>query len=153
MLYKHTQKSLMMIIVMLAVFALFAWGQIMSSLEPVSVDSGTNLLVTSTMLVVLVILSSFITLQVTIDKQDIHLKFGYGLFKRTFSLKDIVSAKTVKNHRYYGRGIRLWLWPKMWIFNVGGFDAVEIKIKNGNRYRIGTDDAKKLEEAILVAIK
>ena len=118
MLYKHTQKSLMMIIVMLAVFALFAWAQIMSSLEPVSVDSGTNLVVTSTMLLVLVILSSFITLQVTVDKQNIHLKFGYGLFKRTFTLKDIISAKTEKNRRYYGRGIRLWLWPKMWIFNV-----------------------------------
>ena len=74
----------MMIIVMLAVFALFAWGQIMGSLEPASVDSGTNLLVTSTMVIVLIILSSFITLQVTIDKQHIHLKFGYGLFKRTF---------------------------------------------------------------------
>lgn len=153
MLYKHTQKSLMMIIVMLAVLTLFAWAHIMSSLEPASVDSGTNLGVTSTMLIILIILSSFITLQVTIDKQDIHLKFGYGLFKRTFALKDIVSAKTVKNHRYYGRGIRVWFWPKMWIFNVWGFDAVEIKMKNGKIYRIGTDDAKKLEEAILAEIK
>ena len=136
MLYKHTQKSLMMIIVMLAVFALFAWGQIMSSLEPASVDSGTNLGVTSVMFIILLILSSFITLQVTIDKQAIHLKFGYGLFRKTFLLKNISSVKTVKNHRYYGRGIRLWLWPKMWIFNVSGFDAVEIKLKNGKTYRI-----------------
>lgn len=150
--YKHTQKSLMMIIVMLAVFALFAWGQIMSSLEPVSVDSGTNLGVTSTMVIVLVILSSFITLQVTIDKQHIHLKFGYGLFKKAFALKDINSAKTVKNHRYYGRGIRLWLWPKMWVFNVSGLDAVEIRMNNGKIYRIGTDEPKKLEEAILKGI-
>jgi hypothetical protein len=41
----------------------------------------------------------------------------------------------------------------MWIFNVWGFDAVEIKMKNGKIYRIGTDDAKKLEEIILNTIK
>ncbi len=46
---------------------------------------------------------------------------------------------------YYGWGIRGWLWPKMWIYNVSGFDAVEIKLKNGKMYRIGTDEPKKLE--------
>ncbi len=153
MLYKHTQKSLMMIIVTLAIFALFAWAHIMSSLEAASVDSGTNLLVTSTMVIVLTILSSFITLQVTIDKQAIHLKFWYGIFRKTFLLKNIASAKVVRNHRYYGRGIKVWMWPKMWIYSVWGLDAVEIKTHNGKIYRIGTDEPKKLEQAILSAIK
>jgi len=68
-------------------------------------------------------------------------------------LHDILSVKTVKNHRYYGRGIRGWLWPKMCIYNVSGFDAVEIKLKNGKIYRIGTDEPKKLEQMILQSIK
>ncbi|MDY0387304.1 MAG: hypothetical protein RBT65_09290 [Methanolobus sp.] len=37
----------------------------------------------------------------------------------------------------------------MWIFNDSGFDAVEIKTKNGKIYRIGTDEPKQLERAIL----
>ncbi|MEK7656054.1 MAG: hypothetical protein AAB386_05245 [Patescibacteria group bacterium] len=36
----------------------------------------------------------------------------------------------------------------MWIYNVSGFDAVEIILKNGKIYRIGTDVPKELEVAI-----
>jgi len=57
-----------------------------------------------------------------------------------------MSAKTTKNHWYYEWGIRGWLWPKMRIYNVSGFDAVEIKVKNGKTYRIGTDEPKKSEQ-------
>ena len=60
-----------------------------------------------------------------------------------------MSAKTVKNHWYCGWGIRWCLRFKMWIYNVSGFDAVEIKLKNGKTYRIGTDEPKKLEQTIL----
>jgi len=105
------------------------------------------------MVIVLFILTSFATLQVRIDKTYLRIKFGYGIFKNKFSLHDIISAKTVKNHRRYGWGIRGWFWPKLRIYNVSGFDAVEIKLKNGKRYRIGTDEPKKLEQAILHAIK
>jgi len=41
----------------------------------------------------------------------------------------------------------------MRIFNISGFDAVEIKMKNGKIYRIGTDEPKKLEQAILHAMR
>jgi hypothetical protein len=88
-----------------------------------------------------------------IDENYLKIKFGYGIFRKSFKLNEIYSAKTVKNHWYYGWGIRLWLWPKMWIFNVSGFDAVEIKMKNGKIYRIGTDEPIQLESAILEAIE
>jgi hypothetical protein len=41
----------------------------------------------------------------------------------------------------------------MWIYSVSGFDAVEIKMKNGKRYRIGTDEPKNLEQAITASTK
>ena len=40
----------------------------------------------------------------------------------------------------------------MWIYNVSGFDAVEIILKNGKIYRIGTDVPSELEAAIKQAI-
>jgi hypothetical protein len=40
----------------------------------------------------------------------------------------------------------------MWIFNVSGFDAVEIIMRNGKIYRIGTDIPSGLEAAIKQAI-
>ena len=151
--YKHTQIGYLILVVTLAVPALFAWAYITAAAEPTSVDSGTNLLVTTTMALTLFILASFGSLQVIIDEEYLQIKFGYGIYKKKFLLNDIVSAKTVKNHWYYGWGIRGWLWPKMCIYNVSGFDAVEIKLKNGKTYRIGTDEATKLEQAILHSIK
>ena len=75
------------------------------------------------------------------------------LIELTSLEKEIVSAKIVKNHWYYGWGIRLVLWPRMWVYNVSGFDAVEIKLKNNKVYRIGTDEPKKLEQVLLQSIK
>ncbi len=151
--YKHTQIGYLMIVVTLSVLVLFARAHILASAEPPSVDSGTNLLVTATMTLILLVLASFVSLQVRIDEKYLRIKFGYGIFRKKFLLHDIVSAKTVKNRWYYGWGIRGWLWSKMWIYNVSGFDAVEIKLKNGKTYRIGTDEPKKLEQAILHSSK
>ena len=67
MSYKHTQISYLMIGVTLVVLALFVWVYMRSSAEAVSVDSGPNLAVTTIMALILVILASFVSLQVMID--------------------------------------------------------------------------------------
>lgn len=103
------------------------------------------------MVFIIIAVSSFASLRVMIDNKYLKIKFGYGIFKKGFELKEITSAKKVQNHWYYGYGIRYW--SNMWIYNVSGFDAVEIKMKNGKRYRIGTDEPEKLERALLQSIK
>ncbi len=152
MKYKHTQIGYLMIVVTIAVLVLFAWAHITSSAEPVSVNSGNNFAVTATMVLVLFILTSFTSLHVSIDETYLWIKFGYGVYQKKIPLTDILSVKTAKNRRRYGRGIRRCLWPRMWIYNVSGLDAVEIQLKNGKIYRIGTDEPKKLEQAILQSI-
>jgi magnesium-transporting ATPase (P-type) len=142
--YKHTQIGYLMIIVSFIVFVLFAWMQITARAEAPSVDSGTNFLFTAIMLIVLVILTSFATLTVSIKDNFLKVKFGYGIFRKKFLLSDIVSATQVRNPWYCGWGIRLCISPYMWIYNVSGFHAVEIKMKNGKVYRIGTDEPEKL---------
>src|SRR3989339_1742681 len=150
--YKHTQIGYLLLFATLAVLVLFTWVQMTARAEPLSVDSGTNFLVTAVMGLILFILASFATLMVSIDEKYLQIKLGYGIFKKKFLLSEMVSTKQVKNHWYYGWGIRLWLWPKMWIYNVSGFDAVEIIMKNGKIYRIGTDDPNALETAIKQSI-
>lgn len=151
--YKHTQISYLMITITLAVLAFFVWMYITASAEPVSYNSGPNFAITSIMTIIVAILSSFTFLQVIIDKEYIRIKFGWGIYRKKFALKEITSAKTVKNHRYYGWGIKVRFWPKMWIYSVSGFDAVELKMKNGKTYRIGTDEPKKLEQVIVHTMK
>jgi hypothetical protein len=153
MKYKHTQIGYLMLTVLLAVIVLFAWAHIMAINEPPSIDSGPNFAVTAVMVLILSILASFVSLQVIIDGTYLRIKFGYGIYRKKFLLSDMISVKAVRNHWYYGWGIRLWLWPKVWIYNVSGFDAVEIKLKNGKTYRIGTDEPEKLEQVLLHLIK
>lgn len=93
----------------------------------------------------------FYSLTVEINETKLIIKFGFGVINKKFILKDIESCHTVKNPWYYGWGIRLI--PHGWLYNIAGLSAVEIQIKNGKKYRIGTDEPKKLEQAITQAIK
>jgi len=142
--YKHTQIGYLMLFVLFAITLLY--GIILT-------QTGLEFLVVLIMAFVIFILSCFLTLQVMIDENYLRVKFTCGIFKKRFLLKDIVSAKKVKNHWYYGWGIRLWMWPYMWVYNVSGFNAIEITTKNNKIYRIGTDEPDKLEQAILQSIQ
>ena len=144
MIYKHTQIGYLTIFVLLAVALLF--GSILA-------QADFNPIILATMVFILFLLASFASLKVMIDENYLRIKFGYGIFRKRFVLSEIISARTVKNHWYYGWGIRVWFWPYMLIYNISGFDAVEIKMKNGKIYRIGTDEPKNLESAIIQAIK
>lgn len=146
--YKHTQIGYLMLVVTLAVLVLFAWVYITVRAEPPSYNSGTNFLITAIMVLILFALASFTTLTTSISKNCLQIRFGYGIFRKKFLLSEIESTKRVRNHWYYGWGIRLWLWPKMWLYSVSGLDAVEIIMKNGKMYRIGTDTPIELEAAI-----
>ena len=136
-----------MLVVTLAMLVLFAWAHIMALAEPASVNSGSNFAVTAIMAFIVFILASFSTLTVTIDENYLGIKFGYGIFRKRFPLGEITSVRSVKNHWYYGWGIRIWFWPYMRIYNTSGLGAVEITMKNGKVYRIGTDEPQKLELA------
>ena len=144
MIYKHTQIGYLIIFALLALILLFV---------KILTQTGFTPLILATMIFILFLLFSFISLTVMIDENYLRIRFGYGIYRKRFMLKEIISARTVKNHWYYGWGIRIWFWPYMMIYNISGFDAVEIKMKNNNTYRIGTDEPKDLESAITQAIK
>jgi hypothetical protein len=88
----------------------------------------------------------FHCLTVIVDYRYITAKFGMGIIRMRFPLHQIASVKTVRNRWIYGWGIR-WF-PGGWILNIGGLDAVELKMRNGRTYRIGTNEPEKLNEAI-----
>lgn len=146
--YKHTQVSWFMITITLVVLVFFGWLQVTSRLEPASADSGANFLVTAVMALVLFVLASFSSLTVSVDEQSVKIRFGWGIFRKTFLLAQVATVKQVQNPWYYSWGIHYWLWPKMWVFNIAGLGAVELTMKNGKVYRIGTNEPEKLESAI-----
>lgn len=88
----------------------------------------------------------FGSLTVVIADGVLHCWLGIGLFRRRFELRDITAAEIVRNHWYYGWGIRLT--PNGWMFNVNGLDAVEITLSSGKMFRIGTDRPQQLAQII-----
>jgi hypothetical protein len=135
--YKHTQIGYVTLIVVgvsilfliyLSLVTNFNWGSII------------------VLLILLICLVLFATLTVTVNDRLLALQFSLGLIHKSFSLKDIKGYQVVKNPWYYGWGIHLT--PRGWLFNVSGLSAIEIELKNGRLYRIGTDDAEGLAQAM-----
>jgi len=100
--------------------------------------------------VMLVVAGLFHSLAVRVDDEWVKILFGFGVIKKNFRLKDIKSAVVVKNRWYYGWGIRYTVHG--WLYNIQGLSAVELKMRNGKKYRIGTDDGGRLVEEIKLRI-
>ena len=97
-----------------------------------------------------IVYALFHSLTVRVSRSDIALSFGVGLIRKQFSIGDISSASIVQNRWHNGFGIR-----KIrggWLYNVSGFDAIEIQLKNERKYRIGTNQPKELLAAVESAI-
>lgn len=140
--YKHTQTGYLLLIALGIPLLILFFAMITAEVTKImSIVCFTLLLA----------LALSYSLTVEIDKIRLSVKFGFGIINKKFILKDIESCHAVKNPWYYGWGIHLT--PHGWLYNISGFDAVEIKMKNSKTYRIGTDEAKKLEHALLQAIK
>lgn len=140
--YKHTQIGYMLIVVISLTILLIGKLVIDMNFNP-----GTVLLLAF----MIFCLAVFATLTVEVDDQAVQLRFGLGVIRKRFALKDIQGSRAVKNPWYYSWGIHLI--PGGWIFNVSGTEAVELQMKNGRKYRIGTDDAGGLATALQAGIQ
>lgn len=108
-------------------------------------NSGTYMLITSAVLLFILLL--FYQLETQVTQDAIHIKFGIGLIRKTIPLEEVASTRTVKNSWWYGWGIRLT--PYGWLWNIAGYDAVELDFKNTEKsFRIGCKDAEALKAEI-----
>ncbi|MFC1871899.1 hypothetical protein ACFLYF_05860 [Chloroflexota bacterium] len=139
--YEHTQVGYLIIVAMAATMVMI--GIILA-------NSGINWIAIGVLIIIAVALVMFGSLTVVIWEEELEVRFGPGPIRKRFKLSEIESCKVVKNHWYNGWGIRLI--PHGILYNVSGFYAVEIKLRTGKQYRIGTDVPQELEAAIRSAI-
>jgi hypothetical protein len=139
--YQHTQIGYLLLA------ALGAGMLLVLSLLAASSFNWAGLVVLVILAVCLVV---FASLTVEIDERALVVRFGPGLVRKAFALNDIETYELVKNPWYYGWGIH-WT-PSGWLFNVSGSSAVELRMRNGKRYRIGTDDPQGLRKALQEAL-
>jgi len=132
----------------LVVVALGPFAVVMSI---VLASAGLGVAAGAVLAVAATLLALFYRLQVEVTAEHLRFRFGVGVIGRSFAIVDIVAAVPVRNKWYYGWGIRLT--PKGWLYNVSGFDAVEIHLRSGKRYRIGTDEPEALSAAVNGALE
>ena len=84
----------------------------------------------------------FFNLTITVDDREVRAVFGVGLVRKTARLEDIAAAEVVRNRWWYGWGVKYTV--KGWLYSVSGVDAVEVRLKNGKRFRLGTDEPEVL---------
>ncbi len=109
-------------------------------------NAGINWIAIAVLIIIAVALVLFSTLTVVIWEDELEVRFGPGPIRKRFKLRDIESCRVVKNHWYYGWGIRLT--PHGVLYNVSGFYAVELRLRTGKKFRIGTDVPQELDAAI-----
>ena len=66
--------------------------------------------------------------------------------RKRIALRDVQGWREVRNPWYSGWGIHLAPGGVLW--NVSGFDAVQLALADGKRFRIGTDEPAALVAAI-----
>jgi len=89
-------------------------------------------------------------LTVRVTDAEVALWFGAGVIRRRWPVADIAAAQRVRNPWTWGWGVR-WF-PGGWLYNVSGLDAVELRLHDGGRIRIGTDRPDELLHAITAAL-
>ena len=150
-IYEHTQPGIFIRVMMgswvvaLGVLALLVLA--LGEKEAALVFGGIMVMLGMIFGIVFVL---FHSLSVRVSASEIALSFGVGLIQKSFSIGDICGVRIVQNRWYHGWGIR-----KIrdgWLYNVSGYDAVEIQLKNERKYRIGSDQPKKLLAAVESAL-
>jgi hypothetical protein len=144
--YRHTQIGWTLIVLVVAAVLLEL------TIVAFSAPEGTLPLALSGALVAVaaVLLALFATLTVAVDYRTLRLWFGFGALHREVALSDVAAAGKVRNHWYAGWGVRIIAGGRL--YNVGGLDAVELKMDNGRVVRVGTDEPDALLAAIETAL-
>ena len=143
-LYSHTQPGKLIGWCMIGIVLLFFAGMLGAKIwtHPFYVQ----LIPYISLLLLMACWVLFYSLTVDITPKKMTVSFGPGFIKKIFRLDDIRGARVVRNKIWYGWGIRLT--PHGWMYNVSGLDAVELELREGKTFRIGTDEPEKLLTAI-----
>src|ERR1041384_4989714 len=129
--YKHTQRGTFILVAMSVLsLALLVIG--FAVLKPLLI------------VVLILVLCGWLFHSLTIEIADGELRwrFGPGLIRKRVPLTEIASAQLIRTTFINGWGIHLTSFG--WLYNVSGFDAVAITLRNGKRFALGTDEPQAL---------
>ena len=119
MLYRHTQRGVLVVLVCLAAAALNAF---------LIWRSGQWIPACITLIVLVAAAIVFSSLTVEVNANELQWSFGPGLWTYRLPLDEIETVAIVRNHWWNGFGIRRGSGFRL--YNVSGLDAVELHLKS-----------------------
>ena len=131
-IYKHTQRGTVILEVTLGLAALFL-GLGLAFTVVKSLCFSVPILLASAWL--------FHSLTIEICDRELRWHFGPGLIRKKVLLSEIISATPVKNGPSWGIH---WSPRTGWLYNVSGFDAVLVTLREGKKFALGTDEPQVL---------
>ena len=139
-MYRHTQIGYLTLIVII-VAALGIAVSLPNEARPVTLGVAA-------LLVIIAVLFSSLTVEVGGEEMRFH--FGPGFWRKRVALSEVAAATPTQSSWWEGWGIRFT--PRGMLYNVSGTNAVEIELRSGRRFRIGTDEPEAMVQAIRAAI-
>jgi len=133
MVYEHTQKSPLWLLVAAPILIVVAVAATAADADPTVI-----LLWVLGAAAFIAFIAHFSSLTVTVEPARAGAAFGRGWPRKTVDLARVTAVAAVRNRWLYGFGIG-WV-PKGSLWNVWGLDAVEFVLDTGRVVRFGTDD-------------
>jgi len=98
---------------------------------------------------IVIFVMAYLFRSMTIEITDAELRwyFGSGFPLKRVPLDEVVSAEVVRTSFWNGWGIHYT--PRGWLYNVSGYGAVCVTLKNGKRFCLGSDEPEKLARELV----
>lgn len=93
----------------------------------------------------------FYKLRVTVKSATLTARFGlFGWPRKTVDLTRVVATRPIRNLWWHGWGIH-GVGKRTMLYNVAGWQSLELELDSGSRVRIGTDRPHELAAAVAAA--
>jgi hypothetical protein len=136
--YEHTQRGTVPLVVLLvAALLLLALAMLVPKVGDVPFTVIGILAICG-------LLFSSLTIQIT--DRELRWQFGPGLIRKEVPLHEIERAEVIETTFLQGWGIHYTF--RGWLYNVSGFQAVAVRLKNGKQFLLGTDEPERLQAAL-----
>ena len=93
---------------------------------------------------------TFSRLTIAVEDTTLRWAFGWGLPRWQVPIADVVAVEPSGSSWLEGWGIRLT--SRGLLYNVSGFQAVEVTLRSGKRFRLGTDEPDDLVRVLRARI-
>jgi hypothetical protein len=138
--YRHSQTGHLLRL------AVIAPAPVLLLLGPGTNQPRVLFILVPTLLLLVIVGFLFTSMTIEVDDEDLTWFFGPGVWRKRIPLSEIASATPATNPWWYGWGIHKT--PRGWLYNVSGLDAVEVVLKSGAMFRLGTDESGALARAL-----